>query len=61
MGDKLNWITKQCAPTLKAIRMLDASLGEDDRINKIIDAAQISSNMQKLIEQELIEIEEIVN
>ena len=41
--------------------MLDASLGEDDRINKIIDAAQISSNMQKLIEQELIEIEEIVN
>lgn len=61
LGDKLNWITKQCAPTLKAIRMLDASLGEDDRINKIIDAAQISSNMQKLIEQELIEIEEIVN
>ena len=61
LEDKLNWITKQCAPTLKAVRMLDASLGEDDRIDMIIDAAQISPNMQKIIEQELVDIEEVVN
>lgn len=60
LGDKLNWIARQCAPTLKAIRLLDASLGESDRIDAIIDAAHISPNMQKLIEQEMTEIEEIV-
>lgn len=60
LGDKLNWIIRQCAPTLKAIRMLDASLGEEDRIDKIIEDARLSPQIQKLVEQELIETEEIV-
>lgn len=60
LGDKLNWITRQCAPTLKAIRMLDASLGEEDRIDKIIEASRINPQLEKLIEQEMLEVEEVV-
>lgn len=60
LEDKLNWITSQCAPTLKAIRLFDASMGEEDRIDKLIDAAHLSPQMEKIIQQAALEVDEII-